>query len=82
MNIYLLKQSKHRDYDTFDSCVVIAKSEKDALSIKPYDNDPDHDESVNFPSWPIDKADIQVTDLGLAHPGSERGVVCASFNAG
>ena len=28
MNIYLLSQSKNREYDTWDSCVVIAKDEE------------------------------------------------------
>ena len=36
MNIYKLEQDINNDYDTFDSCIVVASSEKDARDIHPY----------------------------------------------
>ena len=36
MNIYLLSQSKNTGYDTWDSCVVIAKDEDEARMTHPY----------------------------------------------
>jgi hypothetical protein len=35
MNLYLITQQENRDYDTYDSAVVAAKSEQDARSINP-----------------------------------------------
>ena len=38
MNIYLLEQDSVVDYDTYDSCVVIAESEQRAREMHPYLN--------------------------------------------
>lgn len=35
MNIYLLSQTENNGYDTYDSCVVIAETEKEAKLIHP-----------------------------------------------
>ena len=35
MNIYKLSQTINNDYDTFDSCIVIAKNEEEAVKVHP-----------------------------------------------
>ena len=35
MKLWLLEQTKNNDYDTYDSCVVVAEKEGDAKSIHP-----------------------------------------------
>ena len=35
MNIYKLSQTINDDYETFDSCVVIAENEEEAIKIHP-----------------------------------------------
>jgi hypothetical protein len=79
MNIYLLKSIKPRDYEMYDSCVVIAPSEQEAVKIHPSggENTNKQDEF----DWPCPKHVI-CTLLGTAREGSDVGVVCASYNAG
>jgi hypothetical protein len=83
MKIYKLEQSKVSGYDTYDSCVVIAESEEEAKLISPSDREI-KEKTDEYDSWVgkdnIDK--IEVTYLGEAKEGSEKGVVCSSFNAG
>ncbi len=87
MNIYLLSQSKNNGYDTYDSCVVIAKDEKQARHI--------HPQCLNFPKawkgkkwWNDDYGtwakpeDVQAILLGKARKELVAGVACHSFNAG
>lgn len=76
--MYKLSQEVNNDHDTYDSCVVVADSEEEALKIHP-----------NY-RWDIVCAwvtygsrYIKVEYLGEAREGLEGGtVVCASFNAG
>lgn len=35
MKLWLLKQTDNNDYDTYDSCVVVAETEEDAKMIHP-----------------------------------------------
>ena len=91
MNIYLLSQSKNTGYDTWDSCVVIAKDEEEARMTHPYYryfNDDPNDEynnwdgiNRNYDGWCNAKY-VSVELIGTAADGMERQVVCSSFNAG
>ena len=91
MNIYLLSQSVNNDYDTWDSCVVIAKDEEEARMTHPYYrffNDDPNDEYNNwdgidrsYGGW-CDAKYVSVELIGTAADGMERQVVCSSFNAG
>lgn len=91
MNIYLLSQSKNTGYDTWDSCVVIAKDEEEARMTHPYYkffNDDPYDEynnwdgiNGNYGGWCNAKY-VAVELIGTAVDGMERQVVCSSFNAG
>jgi hypothetical protein len=82
MNIYKLSQSVNNDYDTYDSCVVIAEDEDKARMITPDGGIIDKDEDIKYSAWVVRPEDITVEYIGKAKRGSVSGVVCASFNAG
>ena len=81
MNIYLLEQSSNTGYDTYDSCVCIAKNEEAARNTTPSSY------SIwgcgdTYTDWAYKPSDVKVTKIGLADSGEDAGVICASFNAG
>jgi hypothetical protein len=78
MNLYLLSQSEVSGYDTFDSCVVVAKDEKAARKIYPGLSSP----ISPSPTWSKPEY-VKVELIGVAARGLKGGeVVCSSFNAG
>ena len=79
MNLYLISQDENNDYDTYDSVIVAAESEKTARLINP-DNlwewrDP-------YSSWCSSPDKVHVKWIGVALDGTEEGIILASFNAG
>jgi len=83
MKIYKIWQKVNIYYDAYDSAVVCAKDEEDARSIHPSIRMVDWDGKISVweDDW-CDKRDVQVTYLGEADINLQRGVICASFNAG
>tara|TARA_R100000951_G_C2637073_1_gene179643 strand:+ start:1054 stop:1299 length:246 start_codon:yes stop_codon:yes gene_type:complete len=81
MNLYLLTQDDVDDYDTYDSAVVCAVSEEDAVTIYPSDYGEDWSTS-EYRSWALTPDLVKAEYLGQAHSNLKRGVVLASFNAG
>ncbi len=82
--LYLLLQKKNNNYDTYDSCVVVATSEKEARLIHPNGlGIPDEKSAQNYPrSWCAPEH-VDVEYVGIASDTLPVGyVVCASFNAG
>jgi hypothetical protein len=79
MKLYLISQNVNNGYDTFDSAVVSANSEEDARTIHPGDYPWDGMREAYGP-W-TDSNNVVVEYLG-EYAGVERGVICASFNAG
>lgn len=87
MNLYLLTQSVNDEYDTYDSMVVVAEKEEDAILIRPTD---DHMEPLklenhthnpsHFDDWANPK-DVKVTLIGTTDIDYAC-IVCSSFNAG
>ncbi len=75
MKIWLISQNIMNDYDTYDSAVVFANDEMEAVSIHPNGNN-DWDGT-----W-VNSSDVKVELIGTAKSGSKKGVICASFNAG
>jgi hypothetical protein len=79
MYIYKLTRKPDTDrggyyYDTYDSCVVVAKDVNSALLVKP---------DSYCQSWIDYSVDPICTLIGEASPGLKEGtVICASFNAG
>lgn len=78
MNVYLISQTVNDDYDTFDSAVVAAETMEDAAMIHPLYSDWDGTGKA-YDSW-CACADVNVELIGETN--REKGVICASFNAG
>jgi hypothetical protein len=76
MNLYLLSQTEHDDYDTYDSCVVAAENAEDARKIHPSPG------GYTSYTWASDPKNVTVKLIGVAALGVKAGVVLASFNAG
>ena len=73
LKIYYCTQSQVNGYDTYDSCVVIAKDEESARNMNP---------GSWGSTWCRSPNDVQVELIGKAVPGQTEGVVISSFNAG
>lgn len=91
MNLYLISQDTNRGYDTYDSAVVVARSESEARKIHPDgvtklpdDGEmPDPDKYWELSSWVADPLNVSVQFIGVAAKDlTEGSVVCASFNSG
>ncbi len=94
MNLYRLTQEVNNDYDTYDSCIVAAKTEDEARLIHPDEDITLCDEKGFYITYPnISKKsycncawckpqDVKVELLGIADKTVSQGVVLASFNAG
>lgn len=84
MNIYLISQTETGGYETYDSAVVIAESEEEARNTSPHTG-----LQITAEEWPEQMYDwcssseaVSVTLIGTAEATADKGVVCASFNAG
>lgn len=95
LGLYLISQDVNEGYETFDSAVVCAASEDDARGIHP--NAAADVDKTSKREWAseIDAIarghagytwsspdKVKVEYIGQAANGVERGIVCASFNAG
>lgn len=80
MNIYLISQGVNNGYDTYDSAVVIAVNEEQALSIHPSGDDSDNSKLNIYGDWAA-KEDITAELIGTTNT-TKSGVIIASFNAG
>jgi hypothetical protein len=82
MKIFLLSRTGRTGYDAYDSCVVCAESEDDAINIHPSgQNIIDMVDDDYYWDWGTVDA-IICEEIGEANVNQERGVICASFNAG
>lgn len=84
MKIYYLQQDEYHAYDTYDSCVVVAESAEEAVLMHPARTHDDRSWISNrepYPTWASHPDQVQVECIGEATT-TEKGVVCASFNAG
>lgn len=78
----------HMGYDSYDSVIVAAKNEADAVRISPdtqYYPNPwtgDRWERKHYGSWHEHIDGVEVEYIGTAKKGTPVGVVLASFNAG
>ncbi len=79
MNLYLLTQDENDGYDTYDSCVVAAKTERSAQRIhpSPYDKSWNAENRV----WASSPENVKVKRIGTALRKTA-GVILTSFNAG
>ena len=76
MKLFRLSQDVNFDYETYDSAVVCAIDETDALTI-----DPPNDDNNDVDCW-CDIKDVKVEYIGEAIEGLKRGCIVASYNAG
>ena len=82
VNIYYLSQRENTGLDTFDSCVVVAKSPADARKIHPSGGENGlASDDLGATTWAPPKH-VTVVRIGTASRAQARGVICASFNAG
>lgn len=88
LNIYLLSQDERRQYDTYDSCVVVAESEEEAVKIHPDSGNVVYNwwedpmvQRCNH-AWASHPNNVRVQCIGKADPSQEKGSILASFNAG
>jgi len=83
MKLFLISQSQHDDYDTYDAAVVIAENEEEARNMNPSDGESmtEEDWKRSFSTWCNSPEHVKVEYLGES-VSDEKGVVCASFNAG
>ena len=63
-------------WDIYDSAVVAAKTEAEAKKMNP-----NGQEYIHSGAW-TSPENVSVRLLGIASPGTKKGVICASFNAG
>jgi len=83
MNLYLLRQKENSDYDTFDSCVVCAENETEAVNIMPdFGKGKQFEPSSAYGAWAFTLSAVECEYIGIAAPNIEKGIVIASFNAG
>lgn len=82
MKIYKIYQEDNNEYDTYDSAVVFAEDEFEALNMHPRGGFIDEMDKKDF--WYLRdwSKDVKVRYLGNAPEGTEQGVICSSFNAG
>lgn len=78
MNLYLISQNINDQYETYDSAVVAAENECDAIKIHPSGND-DNWGNYRNNAW-CDQSNVKVELIGKADNNIKRGVICASFN--
>lgn len=89
MKLWKISQTVNRGYDTYDSAIVAANTAAEARMIHPADTG----ESWNaiYANWngqtnpsqvwaTADKVTVEC--IGTARPGTNKGVVLSSFNAG
>lgn len=80
MKLYLLKRTDTYDYDSYISCIVCARSQKEAKTITP-NGKPISDKHTYNP-WVSCPSHISCTEIGDAHASVERGIVHTSYMAG
>ena len=80
MNLYKISQDENDGYDNYDSAVVAAESEEEAIKIHPGSGRlyPDWDSE----NWVNDLDLVSVKLIGTAVEGTKPGVILASYNAG
>jgi hypothetical protein len=84
MKLWLISQDDNGGYDTYDSAVVAAESIEGARQISPdtYDYGEKKGDQRWGLTWASSPDKVQVKLIGEAIPGTQPGVIVASFNAG
>ena len=80
MNLYLISQDENTDYDTYDSAIVAAENDKEAVNIHP--DGYNGKWSGKYSTWASSPSNVSSKLIGKAGKSVEKGIVLASFNAG
>ena len=81
MKLWLISQNVNNGYGTYDSAVVAAETAEEARRIHP-DGDPaELKRHINYDTWATFEH-IEAKLIGEACPGTQSGVILASFIAG
>lgn len=80
MKLYLLSQNDNNAYDTFDSILVCAENELEAVKITPTGGV--FTENQRYTNWAKKLSSISCVEIGEANKKQKKGVIIASFNAG
>jgi hypothetical protein len=81
MKLWLLSQDENNNYDTYDSIIVAAKTEADAIKIHPYGKD-GWSSFAEWNVWSSKPENVTATLIGTAVKGTKEGVILGSFKAG
>ena len=86
MKLYKIYQNVNNDYDTYDSAVVCAENELEAVKIHPngdynYEEKEDGMIDKEFGTW-AKKEYVEAELIGEADENIGKGVIVSSFNAG
>lgn len=85
LKLYLLTQNDNNGYDTYDSCIVCAKDEKEAKTISPEGGifvETSGKRGSWRTSWALRSSSITCEEIGTANGDQKKGVILSSFNAG
>ena len=85
MNLYLVRQSVNKNYDTFDSFVCSAENEEQARNMQPciYNYAFDEKRTEYMDGFWCDPIHVKVKYIGIADKSIlEVGIIVSSFNAG
>ena len=82
MKLWLISQDTNNDYDTYDSAVVAAETEAEAKMMHPSEGEDIGPEQSFAYTWVSYPAEVRCEYIGEAKDGTQKGVICASFNAG
>jgi len=71
MKLYLLSQNDNNGYDTYDSCIVCAENEQDAITISP-DEFHTIEENCKYTSWAKNVSSITCEEIGDANKKQQK----------
>ena len=80
MKLWLISQDKNNGYDTYDSAVVAADTDTEAKMMHPFNGEDIKPEP--WSDWVGEPEQVACEYIGEAKDGTQKGVICASFNAG
>lgn len=82
MKLWLISQNTNNEYDTYDSAVVAAETEDQARGIHPGGEYYQKMWEYDYSPWVKSPSQVFAKYIGEAAPGTQPGIICASFNAG
>jgi len=83
-NLYVIRQNVNNDWDTYDSAVVVAKTEEEARTIHPDGNrwiDGKWEGWSSTNTW-CNPEEVEAELIGTTTTAASGTVVVSSFNAG